>query len=412
VVPGRDCAQQQTCLRQRPARQADLPQRSLVQGFSTDARAETITLSDAVPVQRVPPLHFAVQAGVADAEGERTRRRALPSEYLAGPLLVSRLPGALVDTSRFIVCPDEETYLLDSFRHPRGLVRWGYRHVAGDVYERPAEPIEERAERVVVLGAQAHRNYSHWLLESVVRALLFAPLDEGEILYLTPRLEPWQRQALTVAGVPGERILTLPRRRLVRFAEVVAVSRGFVSMPALIPGAVSALAGLASAATTGHHATTHHLPTTGHHATTGHPTTAGRRLFASRARTERRHIANEHELTGVLTKHGFATVYSEQLTIEQQIALFAGAEAVVGSFGSNLTNLIFSPAGTLVVELQPEDLDRGGATFQWNLASICGQRFAQVVCPVSKGMRERPLGERDMTVDVGAIDELLSDLLS
>lgn len=392
-------------LRQRPSTQAELPRRERGQGFSPGQVAETIALTDPVSVQRSPPLHFSIQQGVADAEGEWRRRFAeRPGDYLAEPLLVSRIPGALVDTSRFIICPGEERYLLDSFRHPRALIRWGYTHVEGDIYEREAgETVEEREERVVVLGAQANRNYSHWLVESVIRVLLFKPFDDGSVRYLCPRLEDWQREALRLAGLPEERITTIPRRRLVRFPEVFAVSRGMSRIPALIPGALSALAALAEPTA---------LRPISLRPAAPPPTAPRRRLFVSRAKVERRHVSNEARLAEVLTAHGFETVHPEQLAVGVQIELFANAEAVIGSWGSGLTNLIFSPPGTLVVELQPEGVDYGGNAFLWNLASIRGQPFAQVVCPIAQGMRHLPLGERDMTVDVHEIDKLLGRLLA
>jgi Glycosyltransferase 61 len=386
-------------LRQRPSTQTELPRRERSQGFSPTPIAETISLSDPVTVERSRPLHFSIQDGVADPVSEHGKRFAERSDnYLAGPLLLSRLPGALVDTSRFVICPSEQRYLLDSFRHPRGLIRWGYTHVEEDVYERElSEPIEERSERVVVLGAQANRNYSHWLVESVIRALLFKPFDDGSILYLCPRLEDWQREALVLAGVPAERILTIPRRRLVRFPEVLAVSRGMSRIPELIPDAVSKLAELVRS-----------IP----HGDRGADIPAcPRRLFVSRSLVKQRHMSNEAELLPVLARHGFETVHPQTLSLSEQIELFANAEVVVGSWGSGLTNLIFSPPGTIVLELQPEDVDFGGNAFVWNLASIRGQRFAQVVCPITAGMRHLPLGERDMTVDVREIDALLGQLL-
>lgn len=113
----------------------------------------------------------------------------------------------------------------------------------------------------------------------------------------------------------------------------------------------------------------------------------------------------------MLERHGFETVHPETLGVAEQMELFAGAEAVLGSWGSGLTNLIFSPPGTLVIELQPEDVGYGGNAFVWNIASIRGQPYAQVVVPAAEGMRERPLGRRDMTVEVPEIDELLGRLL-
>jgi hypothetical protein len=386
-------------LRQRPSSQAELPRRDLAEGFSSASAAETIVLSDRATVERSRPLHFSIQRGVLDPVGERCRRFGdTPSGYLAERLFVSRLPGALVHANNFVISPSEQLYLLDSFRHPRALPRWGYTHVEGDVYEREIDQIEEREERVVVLGAQANANYSHWLIESVARALLFAPLDDGRVLYLTPRLKPWQQQALMLAGVPDERILAVKGGRLLRFRELFAVSRGMMGIPTLVPDAVYALAKLAE-------------PAMRRRRSLAGPIVSCPRLFVSRALVERRHITNEAELLKVLEPHGFEKVHPETLSVSEQIELFASAEVVIGAFGTGLTNLIFSPPNTLVIELQPEEVSRGGNLFLWNLTSIRGQRFAQIVCPVTEGMRYLPLGERDMTVDVHHVDELLGRLL-
>ncbi|MFI5009028.1 MAG: glycosyltransferase family 61 protein [Solirubrobacterales bacterium] len=380
-------------LRQRPSIQAQFARRTSAEGFAGGEMAETIVLTEQIEVRRSQPLHFSIQRGVADPKGERRQRfEDFQGDYLAEPLLVSRLPRALVDTYSYLICPTERQFLVDSMRHPVPLPKWGYTNVAGSLYEREAE-IEEREERVVALGAQANSNYSHWLVESVVRALLFAPFDDGSVMYLSPRLAEWQLEALALAGVSEERILMVPEHKLIRFREVFAVSRGMSRLPWLIPGALSALARLAK-------------PAAAHK-----PAAARRRLFVSRALVRRRHITNEAELAGMLERYGFETVHPETLSLREQMELFAGAETVLGSWGSGLTSLIFSPPGTVAIELQPEDVGYAGNAFVWNIASIREQRFAQVVVPVAEGMRELPLGRRDMTVDVDHIEELLDRLL-
>ncbi len=380
-------------LRQRPSVQAQFPRRTSARGFTSGEMAETIVLAEQVAVERSQPLHFSIQRGVADPEGERRQRfEDFQGDYLAERLLVSRLPGALVDTGSYLICPTERQFLVNSIRHPLPLPKWGYTHIAGGLYEREAE-IEEREERVVALGAQTNPNYSHWLVESVVRALLFAPFDDGSMMYLSPPLAEWQLEALALAGVPKERILMVPEHKLIRFREVFAVSRGMSRLPWLIPGALSALARLAK-------------PAAAHK-----PAAAQRRLFVSRALVRRRHITNEAELAGMLERYGFETVHPETLSLREQMELFAGAKTVLGSWGSGLTSLIFSPPGTVAIELQPEDVGYAGNAFVWNIASIREQPFAQVVVPAAERMRELPLGRRDMTVNVDHIEELLERLL-
>jgi hypothetical protein len=414
-------------LRLRPSIQAQFPRRAPAQGFGDGQDPETIMLAEQIPVRRCEPQHFSIQPGVSDPEGERRRRfEEHPADYLAERLLITRLPGGLVDTSSYVICPTERQLLADSIRHRLPLPEWGYTQVDSNLFAREAE-IEEREERVVALGAQTNPNYSHWLVESVVRALLFAPFDDGSVMYLSPPLKDWQREALALAGVAPERILTLSAHKLVRFPEVFAVSRGITGLPWLIPGALSPLAALAGpypgnalAAETQRKRTPDtqrkrtpdtqrkRTPDTQRKRT---PDTGPRRLYVSRALIERRLTTNEAELVAMLEHHGFQTVHPQTLSVSDQIKLFAGAEAVIGSWGSGLTNLLFSPPGTLAIELQPEDVGYAGNAFVWNIASIRGQRYAQVVCPVADGMRELALGWRNMTVDVPEIDELLSRLL-
>jgi hypothetical protein len=371
-----------------PCDQTRLPNRALEDGFTTRAEPETIVLAPGTVVE-LPVLRFAVQPGVADPPAERRMRHEAARSYAVPPLAVSRLPGAIVDTDTFLIMPDEHRYVVDSLRHSGTLLRWGYERLGEEILARAAPEIPERPERVVVLGAQSNANYSHWLIESVVRVILFAPLDDGTRHFLTPPLRDWQREALELVGVDPGRILELPRQGPVRFGEVVAVSRGMGSMPAIRPGGVAALTGLAT-----------------------EPTGRRRRIHCSREAMRYRHVSNAGALEGLLERHGFETVYPEQLSIGEQIELFASAEAVLALHGSALTNIVFSPPGTTVIELQAEQFNPGGIPWNWILASLRNQPFAQVVCPLADTLHDLPHASRDITVDIHHLNELLHSVLA
>lgn len=69
------------------------------------------------------------------------------------------------------------------------------------------------------------------------------------------------------------------------------------------------------------------------------------RIFISRIATHKgrqRCILNETELFNSLQSYGFKRYVLEQLTIEDQIALFYDAEIVVAAHGAGLANIIFS----------------------------------------------------------------------
>jgi len=396
-----------------PTHETDLSRRESSEGFTDREGPETVVLAPETVVELPDPLHFAVQPGVADPLAERRLRFEPRWGYPVPRLCATRLADAIVDTRSFVIMPDERTYLVDSVRHPGTLLRWGYERLPAGVLRCEARAeMPEREERVVVLGAQSNRNYSHWLIESVIRVLLFKPLDDGTRHFLTPPLTDWQRQALALVGVDDGRILEVEREGPVRFREVVAVSRGMGGMSALRPAAVAALAGLARAAGGGSG-----MPDAGpgtpvpggaSPATTG---AGGRRIYCSRAGTRHRHMTNEPEIAAVLARHGFESVRPETLPFAQQIELFAQAEAVFALHGSALTNIVFSPPGTVVIELQAEEFNRGGVVWNWTLAGLCEQPFVQVVCPLADSSEELPHASRDVTVDPIHLDALLYRVL-
>lgn len=72
------------------------------------------------------------------------------------------------------------------------------------------------------------------------------------------------------------------------------------------------------------------------------------KFFISRKHTSRRNF-NEDEVFFVLQKEGFERVYPEDLSFEEQIALFNNAKVIVGGGGAAMTNLMFCNNGCKVL---------------------------------------------------------------
>ena len=75
------------------------------------------------------------------------------------------------------------------------------------------------------------------------------------------------------------------------------------------------------------------------------------RWFLGRRNLRWRRLSNEAEIESALQARGFETVYTEDMTFAQQVALFRHADAIVAPNGSSLLNLIFAPAGLPTVVL-------------------------------------------------------------
>jgi capsular polysaccharide biosynthesis protein len=75
------------------------------------------------------------------------------------------------------------------------------------------------------------------------------------------------------------------------------------------------------------------------------------RIYISRINAKYRRIFNESEIMDFLRKLNFKICKLENLSILEQAALFASAEAVVAPHGGGLTNLVFCQEGSKVIEL-------------------------------------------------------------
>lgn len=73
------------------------------------------------------------------------------------------------------------------------------------------------------------------------------------------------------------------------------------------------------------------------------------RIFVSRSHINRRRLVNEVQIEAIFERHGFHIIHPESLPIEQQIALFDGAEMIAGLGGSAMHSTVFTPPETKVL---------------------------------------------------------------
>ncbi len=104
-----------------------------------------------------------------------------------------------------------------------------------------------------------------------------------------------------------------------------------------------------------------------------------RRVYLSRAQATRRHLVNESELLPVMESFGVEPVMLETHSIPEQVALFRQAEWVVAPHGAGLTNLLFAPPQTRVLEIRPVRKSGGGCYEQ--LVQATGGRGHEVLVP-------------------------------
>lgn len=134
---------------------------------------------------------------------------------------------------------------------------------------------------------------------------------------------------------------------------------------------------------------------------------AGRRLYVPRRHS--RVVINESALLGLLTSYGFETVEMDGLSPDRQAEIFAGAEAVVAPHGAALTNLLFAPKTTKVLEFFPAF---GGSASFYRLTTALGMDYSCLIDDISHGPdrdeTEIPLNNKSgIMVELNFVEEWL-----
>lgn len=127
------------------------------------------------------------------------------------------------------------------------------------------------------------------------------------------------------------------------------------------------------------------------------PAAATTLLYVSRADATRRQVVNEEEVRAALRALGFVVHTLAARPVHEQVALFAAARVVVSPHGAGLTNLVYAPVGTTVVELLPAAFPK--PVYQILTAQM-GQRHLPLLCPSDPPRTGAPInGDLHVPVD-------------
>jgi hypothetical protein len=207
----------------------------------------------------------------------------------------------------------------------------------------------------LLLFGAATGNYYHWLHDIVGRLYLILEHLPPDVQFIVPpNLQPWQREMLQVVGIPADKLLELPRH------EIWQVETLYFSPMNAILGFDRPEAN-------------HWLRQQFYRHFGIQPGTKTQRILISRAQARGRRLANQMSVHGYLRRYGFRSYCLEQMSLREKVTLFSQAEIVVAPHGAGLTNLLFAPEGTQVLEIfEPQHIPSVGF---WSLSQSMGQDY-------------------------------------
>lgn len=309
----------------------------------------------------------------------------LTGAHAAGrPTFVLSMPNGRV-AGRFgsVITPDDRLLVEASFgfvdddrHHPvRRRLRLG-----------PIERLEGTAATVAFGYADA---YYHWMFDLLPRLEILRragyDLDDVDHLVVNGAGAPYEAESLRRFGVPADRVRTL--RADHQFVADRLVVPSTVGVCGEVPAWAAAL--LRKRFLDPRHAEEPPL-----------------RLYVSRADAAQRRVAEEERLVPRLEQLGFTCLTLTGRPLDEQIALFARAEIVVGPHGGGLTNLVWCRPGAAVVELYGDDYVN---PVFWKLATLLDLRHHHVIGhPADAGL---PRGYGEMVVDHDAVIGLVERAL-
>jgi capsular polysaccharide biosynthesis protein len=308
----------------------------------------------------------------------KNKNYELPSKYLT---CVSR--ARLIGDEGFLILPDG-SYVLE--------VAWLEflltKHPA--YFQRMRPRLRKQQGNYYSLMLFWGRGYYHWLHDVLERLHLVIELLPEDIKYIVPTgLALYEYESLRALGIRDDQL------RYFDGSEFWELENLYFSPPSALTGFDSAEANvwLRERILNKYEVKTK----------TGK---GDRRIFISRKLADRgRRIVNEKEAEEVLNRYGFETFALEKMSLREQVILFSQAEIIVSPSGAGLTNVLFAPRGTRILEIFEPSKNNVRAIF-WSLSEALGHDYWYLL-----GQTKAHFPEPDIFVRADKLEESLKKIM-
>ncbi len=132
------------------------------------------------------------------------------------------------------------------------------------------------------------------------------------------------------------------------------------------------------------------------------------RIYISRSKANRRKIINEQELIPILKKYKFKIVNFEDFSWLQQTSICSNAKIMIGLHGAGLTNMLFMPENSKILELRRKDDAQNNCYF--SLASALNINYYYQLCEVDD--YSKTTQENDFYINTEKFEGNITEILN
>lgn len=328
------------------------------------------------------PVTLAEPIGLEEPNFWTVRFSEAPAPFRQRNGVVDIIPeGRIYGTKPEILTPDNKLI----WSHSREKHKLPEEHTIFQLDSLP--PLSHTSNTVALLSIKDSGVYYHWMLDVLPRLHMLnqCGITPDQYVINGTKPAPYQYETLKALGIPREKVieshdcLHLQAKKLV----IPHFTRGirpkwacdFLRQELMINKNVKPMLGI-------------------------------KKIFISRAKASKRKLLNEAEVYEYLKPYGFMSVVLEDLTVAEQIQLFASAKVIAAPHGAGLTNILFSNPGATVIEFFAPSLVHNCYPI---LSSLVGHKHYYII-----GEGERPPEyidphdrSADITVNMNDLQEIV-----
>jgi len=219
--------------------------------------------------------------------------------------------------------------------------------------------------------------YYHWVCDVLPRFYqVLTDLPADVQIIIPANATPWQVRSLELIGIARNRMVEFPLNKIWKLEHL------YFAPPTAMSGDHM------------HEAVEWTCKTILNKLNVSDVDTGNKRIYISRGKAARRRIVNEDRLIEYLRKYDFQIINNESLNFDQQVILFHNASHIIAPHGAGLSNMLFSKAGSSVLEIFEKSTLR---RCYWTLANAKNINYT---CYIGNTVDINVPGEADIEIDM------------